>query len=111
MNNSIATDQVPPEYLCHGHSVRRTNFPLQPAFALTIHKLQGATLDNAVNDLGEDIFEPGMAYVALSQVKTLQGLALSKLNPEIIYPAKAVLHEVDRLKKVANNHTTRGRVH
>lgn len=53
--------------------VARTQMPLLPAWAITIHKSQGMTLEKAIVNL-ESIFEPQMAYVALSRVRNLKGL-------------------------------------
>jgi ATP-dependent DNA helicase PIF1 len=55
--------------------------PLCLAWALTIHKIQGATLEMAEMDIGQSIFEYGQTYVALSRIKSLDGLYLSEFHP------------------------------
>ena len=64
-----------------------TQIPMRPGYAITIHKAQGITLDAAIIDLlnadgkKADLFAPGQFYVALSRVKTLDGVYLTR-NPE-----------------------------
>jgi ATP-dependent DNA helicase PIF1 len=50
------------------------------AWALTIHKIQGATLAMAEIDIGNSVFEYGQIYVALSRLTTLEGLFLTRFN-------------------------------
>ena len=56
--------------------VHHKQFPLILAFAVTVHKSQGLSLDCAIMDLSDQVFCPGMAYVALSRVRCLQNLHL-----------------------------------
>ncbi len=59
------------------------NFPLTLAYATTIHKSQGATLDDLWVDLSR-LWEPGHAYVALSRLKSGAGLKLLAWNARSI---------------------------
>ena len=66
----------------HGDKVlTRTQFPLWLAWAITVHKIQGLTLDKAVIDLGEVDFTPGLSFVAMSRVKRISGLLFKTLFP------------------------------
>lgn len=90
---------VESEFVYRGRHVIRTQFPLILAWACTVHKVQGISLDKAVIDLGSSIFEYGMAYVALSRIRTISGLILVKFDPSKIKASNVVTKEYDRLKK------------
>jgi ATP-dependent DNA helicase PIF1 len=59
------------------------NFPVNLAYAATIHKAQGMTLDKIFVDL-KNLWEPGQAYVALSRIKDPSGLFISDWSPSSI---------------------------
>jgi ATP-dependent DNA helicase PIF1 len=71
--------------------------PLILAWALTIHKSQGATLDAAEIDVGSGIFECGQTYVALSRVKNLNGLYLTSFDASKIRINRKVKEFYDNL--------------
>uniref|UniRef100_A0A6C0IS19 AAA+ ATPase domain-containing protein n=1 Tax=viral metagenome TaxID=1070528 RepID=A0A6C0IS19_9ZZZZ len=78
--------------------------PLILAWALTIHKAQGSTLDIAEVDAGSGIFECGQTYVALSRVKSIGGLYLASFDAKRVRINKKVqgfyekLDEYDKLR-------------
>lgn len=105
-NSASVEDKVPLVRFANGR-VRRMDYfcrqsddcptivaaqiPLRLAWAMTIHKMQGATMDMAEMDIGNTVFEFGQTYVALSRVKALSGLYLTefyphkiKANPDVI---------------------------
>jgi ATP-dependent DNA helicase PIF1 len=77
--------------------------PLCLAWALTIHKIQGATLEMAEMDIGQSIFEYGQTYVALSRIKSLDGLYLSDFNPYKIKANPLVKQYYTNLSNICNN--------
>jgi ATP-dependent DNA helicase PIF1 len=65
-------------------SIALGQYPICLAWAMTIHKMQGATLKLAEMDIGKTIFEYGQTYVALSRIESLDGLYLSAFHPQKI---------------------------
>jgi ATP-dependent exoDNAse (exonuclease V) alpha subunit len=74
--------------------------PLRLAWAITIHKSQGMTLDAAEIDLGRT-FVRGMGYVALSRVRSLHGLRLKSINPTALKVNEEVI-QFDRELRFAS---------
>ena len=74
-----------------------SQIPIILAWALTIHKSQGATMDAAEIDVGSGIFECGQTYVALSRVKSLDGLYLTSFDANKIRINKKVKEFYEKL--------------
>lgn len=74
--------------------------PLVLSWATTIHKSQGMTLSRAEMDLGSQVFEYGQAYVALSRVKSLEGLYLTNFNPNKIKANPKVIAFYKQMKQM-----------
>jgi len=81
--------------------------PLTLAWALTIHKIQGATLALADIDVGGQIFEYGQTYVALSRVQSLDGLYLSAFHPQKIRANPKVQEFYKRIPPILPEHLTK----
>jgi ATP-dependent DNA helicase PIF1 len=71
--------------------------PIRLAYALSIHKSQGITLDAAEIDLGDSIFEYGQAYTALSRVKSLDALRLTAFSRRVFrtHPDVVAFYEAE----------------
>ena len=79
--------------------VHHTQFPLILAFAITVHKCQGLSLDCAMMDLSNKVFCAGMAYVALSRVKKLENLHLIAFTEQVIKVSSKCLQEINSLRR------------
>jgi ATP-dependent DNA helicase PIF1 len=79
--NWVPIVPVKVEWDKNGTTCWRKQLPLVLAWAITVHKSQGLTLDQAVIDLGEKDFAPGLSFVAIFRVKTLTGLAFRSQFP------------------------------
>lgn len=79
-------------------------YPLRLAWAITIHKSQGMSLDLAEIDLSKS-FERGMGYVALSRVRSLAGLFLKGLNEMALRVNEEVLEIDKKFKKLSQTNS------
>lgn len=83
-----------------------TQFPLRLAWVITIHKSQGTTFEKMVLDLSRGIFAPGQLYVALSRVRSLSGLFLTRgIIPQFARTSQEVLNfagDYNNLQTVMN---------
>jgi ATP-dependent DNA helicase PIF1 len=95
-----------PWWLPDHDGIGRAQIPLKVAYAITIHKSQGATLDSALVDIGASTFEFGQAYVALSRVKSLEGLYVWKLDPRKIRCHPAVVEFYTGLASTSTSTST-----
>ena len=78
-------------------------YPVKLAWAITVHKSQGLTFDNAIIDVGQ-AFADGQVYVALSRLRTIEGLILrTRINPNVISTDRKIVsftqdnHQPDQL--------------
>ena len=74
--------------------------PLRPAYAITVHKSQGMTLDAAKINLA-NVFEPGMGYVALSRVRSLDALSILGLSSAAFFVHPEVLAKDQEFQKLS----------
>ena len=100
--NAVPIVKYEVTFLSHGKrgaEIIRLQFPLTLAWATTIHKVQGLTLEKIVVDMqGGNRFSPGQAYVAFSRVKRLQDLFILNFHFKAIKQNLKVNIEMCRLQ-------------
>ena len=90
------------KFYLNGSYATRTQFPLQSAFALTVHKTQALTLPSITVSLDSQIFSPGQAYVALSRCTSWENVQLITLNRNAIITDQSMVNEYKRLEEKAS---------
>ena len=72
--------------------------PLQNAFALTIHKVQGLSMSSITVNLDEDVFSNGQAYTAISRARSLEDVHIASLDWTAFRVDAAAIKEYERLR-------------
>ena len=76
----------------------RMHMPLQLAWSISIHRSQGQTLEYAKLDLGKNIFCAGQSYVALSRMKSLEGMILLSFDEKKVFASEEALDFDERIR-------------
>lgn len=77
--------------MANTNEIEITYIPLKLAWAISIHKSQGMTIDALEVDLGESIFANGQAYTALSRAKSMRSVKITNLNRSSFKTSPAVI--------------------
>lgn len=102
--NEITVTIVPYTWELHKKDTliaSRRQIPLVVSYAISIHKSQGCTLDSMVVDLGTSIFADFQAYVALSRVRSFNGLYISSFSKRALKVNNKVLKFMKDFEKSA----------
>lgn len=85
----------------NGVPCRRTQLPLAVAFALTVHKTQGLTLNRVTVSLDSGMFAAGHAYTALSRARSWRDVDVSSLDPSAFAVDREAVMEYERLEALS----------
>src|ERR1043165_6742874 len=95
----ITINKTTDRFNYNGQPASRHQFPIQNAFALTVHKTQGLTLPDITVSLDSQMFAQGQAYVAISRAKTWNSLDLTALDRNAIKTDEQIIAEYERLQQ------------
>lgn len=80
-------------------TVKRSMFPVRVAFAITVHKVQGCTLDT-IHVVMKGIWEKGQEYVALSRATTLDGVTIHDFDVEALQADPGIEAQLARFHRI-----------
>ncbi|CAG8487652.1 9179_t:CDS:2 [Cetraspora pellucida] len=89
-------------FYLNGLPASRTQYPIQNAFALTVHKTQGLTIPDVSLNLDNQIFEYGQAYVALSRCTKWEHVKIQSLDRDAFIVDRSMTDEYERLESKAH---------
>ena len=97
----IEIEQETAHFNINGMPACRIQFPLQNAFALTVHKTQAITLPQTSLYLNNQMFAKGQSYVALSRCKSWNDVKILALTPDAFLVDERIKKEYIRLEEVS----------
>jgi len=100
--NNNGTYQIS-KYLWEFDNYSIEQFPVCLAWAITIHKSQGMGIDNLSVDIGNNIFEDGQTYVALSRSKSLKGLHIKNFSKKSVRSNSDIIKFYNDLDVISKN--------
>ncbi|CAG8759853.1 2589_t:CDS:2, partial [Ambispora leptoticha] len=95
---NVSFSKFTSNFSINGTPASRTQFPIQNAFALTVHKTQGLNLPDVSLNLDDQIFAPGQAYVALSCCTNWNHIKIQSLNDTAFITDQSMIREYERLE-------------
>jgi hypothetical protein len=98
----IVIKRISDTFIVDGKPSSRYQFPLQNAFALTVHKTQGLTLTEISVSLDQQIFAPGQAYTALSRSTDWSKVHIASFHPSAFITDMSMVQEYERLQAKAS---------
>jgi ATP-dependent exoDNAse (exonuclease V) alpha subunit len=93
----INVQKVTARFDINGSPATRRQFPLQNAFALTVHKTQGLTLSHTTVTVDENMFAPGQIYVAMSRAPSWNSITVTSFDFNSLKVDDDVIKEYRRL--------------
>jgi len=100
----VKVEKVTRFFPINGIMYSRTQYPLQNAFALTVHKTQSLSLDNISVVLDNNLFSPGQAYTAMSRGCALAKVHIIQLHPAAFLVDQEAVRECERSLFVWTKH-------